>query len=164
MSPPIFSVSLVCCGVRVRIVLTHHIHAGTMTGNPTIRMRWKRFAQDIRAVYRIAVFGWPADIPFVDPQQHRPRDASRLLHLWRTGQITFQYVTFDVVAAMEAHEGPRAPRRVRSDIGVRRPLRAPETRGRKRREGSDVKSAFFVPNSDSEPEVEVEDEIEEFSD
>lgn len=138
-------------------------------------MGYKTFPKKVRACYRLTVMGWPGHIPFVDPSNLRPKLAAVLLEGWRRGTIHFEYMTLDQMMKLETTEAlVRVPRKKRSDEGTKRPLRRSETRGKRRREGSDVKSTYLVPDTEDEIDEidaeserampEMEDEIEDYSD
>lgn len=135
-------------------------------------MGYKTFPKKIRMPYRLTVAGWPGHIPFTDPSDLRPKLAAVILEGWRRGAIQFEYIGVDQVAKLEAAEAlSKVARKQRSDKGFKRMLRRCETRGKKRREGSNVTSAYFVPDTEDEIDAaegnvisETEDEIEDYSD
>ncbi|KAH8082411.1 hypothetical protein BXZ70DRAFT_1049044 [Cristinia sonorae] len=138
-----------------------------ITGDTTAVMAYSRFNQDIRSRYLVVIHGWPADLPFVNPDRYRIDTACTILDGWRTGEIRFGKILRKDLAQLvdEEREYPEeaaAGRKRRSDAGRKRYLRAPLTRGKRRRLGSNISTPEFVDDSDEEPE-ESEDEIESFS-
>lgn len=128
-----------------------------MTGDASINMCYKSFSSTIRKPHRIILVGWPSLVPLDEPGRSPVPIARVLLERWRTGSIHFERVSLDELARIEAEEAVKK-RKVRSDKGVTREPRGPETRGKPKWSNGRVTSRPVI--SDSEDE----DEIEEYSD
>ncbi|KAH7904733.1 hypothetical protein BJ138DRAFT_979063, partial [Hygrophoropsis aurantiaca] len=112
------------------------------SGDPTAKMQWKYYLQNVVQEYMVQIVGWPNDIPFAnlsDISSALP-DLQSLLRKWKSGVIRWEKVSDEELKRlMEEHdakiengeiEDPR--RRTRSDKGKRRQKRAHKTSSAKR--------------------------------
>lgn len=109
-------------------------------------MSYAFFNRKIRDVYLVIIKGWPTRAHLVGLSRYNKQLAMSLLDKLRTGQIYFAKIHPDELARLKAQEArmPKKSRKVRSDNEVTRALRPASTRGKKRREGSGLKTPHIV--------------------
>ena len=118
------------------------------------RQYWRRVVHR----YRVAVLGWPEDVPFQSPHQISSLNViGRLRQGWIAGKIRFRRllpseyreVRMQLREKIDAEADLRREScRGRDDKGKRRQLRSPTTRGIHRRAQGGIKSDEYIDSSD----------------
>lgn len=96
------------------------ITAGQVTRNTDLKMSYKQYDQDIRAMHGVTIEGWPSDIPFAPPSKIKVAYHIKTLHeAWKSGEAYWRVMTSAEQRALKEDLAKREPtaRAKRSDTG-----------------------------------------------
>lgn len=98
----------------------------TITDDAGAEMKWKKYEDDVVSHYRVAIIGWPSDIPFENLSESNNGIGvlKRLLVAWQDSTIKWAPLTEEQYSARRQgiDQAPvvAKPRKIRSDKGKKR--------------------------------------------
>ncbi|KIL54246.1 hypothetical protein M378DRAFT_92922 [Amanita muscaria Koide BX008] len=115
---------------NIRSEITECLRA--ITGDDSARMEWKHYWRNVVMRYKVAIKGWPANIPFRNLSEVSSAlpELESLLRKWKMGKIYWEPMTDAELQSLDDERNaqienqeiePPAPRRRRSDYGKKRP-------------------------------------------
>lgn len=100
---------------------------GIITEDESAQMEWKHYWQKVVAHHKVAIEGWPDNIPFKNLSEASSalHELKSLLEQWQDGRIHWKKLTDEEAERLfEEHRAqgkvPEATRRTRSDRGKKR--------------------------------------------
>ncbi|KAF8120562.1 hypothetical protein EV363DRAFT_1459116 [Boletus edulis] len=130
-----------------------------ITGNGSIRMRYKDFWPKIVRRYKVDITGWPSDIPFTDLSDgsRSLSDLESLLRKWKDGTIQWRKLTPEEYKRLENDREEQIKRgeiavhkrQTRSDAGTKRRSYGGSTQARKKTRTASS-ALFLLSDSDNE--------------